>query len=202
MTSGVRGPGPYQRAVRPGFGRDPNPLRRRSDRLQAWSGLAAVLLFLMVLPIALFSSRQTWQHFSAVAEHEQATRHLISATVVGSDPEARIARNHLATLSWTYPDQVEHVGHIAVTQSTLTGDLVPVWVNDEGQMTRAPLTRLNVWLDTLGIGFGLSGGALLVGLAWYRGSRFCLDRWRQRELDAEWRRFNGFTESRSEGFPP
>lgn len=184
-------------AVRPGLGREPNPLRRRSDRLQGYSGLFAVLIVLAVLPVAVVLSLRTYHHFSLVSEQELASRQLISATVAASDPEARIARNHLATLTWTYPVGTEHSGHVAVTGSTQPGDLVPVWVDDRGDMTKAPMTRLNVWLDTLGVGVGLSLAGLVVALLWYRGTRRWLDHVRARELDAQWRRFN---ESRSEGF--
>ncbi len=180
-------------ATRPGFGRDHNPLRRRSDRLQAYCGLAAVVLVIAMLPVALFSSWRTWQHFSEISDRELSSRQLISATVAGSDPEARIARNHLATLTWTYPDRVEHTGHAAVTGSTVAGDLVPVWVDDRGEMTTAPLTRLNVWLDAIGVGVGLMLAAIVVGGVWYRVTRALLDRRRGRELDDEWRRLNGFS---------
>ena len=180
-------------ASRPGLGRDHNPLRRRSDRIQAWTGLAAVVLVIAMIPVALFSSLRTWQHFSAVSDRELGSRQLISATVVGSDPESRIARNHLATLSWNYPGPVQHTGHVAVTGSTHTGDLVPVWVDDDGDMTGAPMTRLHVWLDTLGVGVGLMLAAVVVGGGCYRGIRAVLDRHRARELDQEWRRLNGFS---------
>jgi hypothetical protein len=183
--------------VRPGFGPARNPLRRRSDRVQAFSGLAAVLLILTVLPIAVLGSLRTWHHLSAISEHELASRHLVSATVAGRDPDAVIARNHVAELTWTYPDRVNHTGHIAVTQATEAGDLIPLWVDADGAMTQAPMTRLNVWLDTLGLGLGLSVLAIVIALGGYQASRFWLDRRRTRDLDAEWRRFN---ESRSEGF--
>ena len=172
-------------------------MRRRSDRVQAFSGLAAVLLVLAVLPIAVLGSLRTWNHFSAISDHELATRHLVSATVVGSDPDVVIARNPLAELCWTYPARVNHTGHIAVTQATQAGDLIPLWVNPKGVMTQAPMTRLNVWLDTLGLGLGLTVLATVLALGGYQASRFWLDRRRTRDLDAEWRRFN---ESRSEGF--
>ncbi|MBT0771883.1 hypothetical protein KIH74_23275 [Kineosporia sp. J2-2] len=184
-------------AVRPGFGRQRNPLRRRSDRAQAMSALAAVLLLVAVVPVAVALSVGTWRHYSAVSENEQATRHLVSATVTTSDPETKLARSHLATLSWSYPDQVRHTGQIAVTQTTETGDLVPIWVTDSGQMVSAPMTTLNVWLDTLGLGLGLTFAAGLIGLVWYRLSRLWLDHRRTHALDTEWRRFN---ELRSEGF--
>jgi hypothetical protein len=185
------------RAVRPGFGPARNPLRRRSDRVQAFSALAAVLLVLAVLPIAVLGSLRTWHHFAAISDRELASHHLVSATVVGSDPDVVIARNHLAELSWTYPDRVNHTGHIAVTQATQAGDLIPLWVDQKGAMDQAPMTRLNVWLDTLGLGLGLTVLAAVIALGGYQVSRFWLNRRRTRDLDAEWRRFN---ESRSEGF--
>ncbi|GAB6902884.1 Rv1733c family protein [Kineosporia succinea] len=184
-------------AARPGFGRAHNPLRRRSDRLQAFCALGAVLLVLAVLPVALVGSLRTWQHYSQVSAQERSERHLVPATVVEADPETQLARSHLATLSWVYPDRVEHTGHITVTSATVAGDSVPVWVDDRGAMTPAPTSTLNVWLDTLGFGLGLTGAAVLVGVFWYRGSRFWLDRRRTKALDSEWRELNG---SRSEGF--
>ncbi|GAB3268374.1 hypothetical protein GCM10027456_54040 [Kineosporia babensis] len=180
-------------ATRPGFGRDHNPLRRRSDRIQAYSGLAAVVLVIVVLPVALFAGWRTWQHFSVISDQELATRQLVTATVAAGDPQTRIARNHLATVTWTYPDQVAHSGHLAVPGSTLPGDLVPVWVDEAGEMTTAPMTRLNVWLDAIGIGVGLMLAALAVGGLGYQGTRSVLNRHRARELDEEWRRLNGFS---------
>ncbi|GLY31775.1 hypothetical protein Kisp02_51400 [Kineosporia sp. NBRC 101731] len=184
-------------ATRPGLGREHNPLRRRSDRIQGYCALGAVFLVLAVLPVAVIIGLQTWHHYSAISEQELASSHLVTATVVAADPETRLARSYLAEVSWTYPDRVAHSGHLAITQTTQVGDRVPLWVNDSGAMTAAPTTRLSVWLDTLGLGLGLTFAAVLVGLAGYRASRFALDRRRTHDLEVEWQRFN---ESRSQGY--
>lgn len=187
----------FAMTARPGFGRGRNPLRRRSDRVQAVIALVAVLLVVALVPTAVIAGVATWRHFSTVAEQESGSRHLVAATVSGTVVQSSESRTQLSELSWTYPDEVEHTGKLTLAQPPDTGGTVSIWVDDSGEMSPAPLTATNVWIDTLGLVVTLLLVGLLLAFGWYRGSRRLLDRRRARHLDEEWRRFN---QSRSGGY--
>jgi len=172
-------------------------LRRRSDRIQALAAAVAALMVLALIPAALVVGRLTWQHFSAVSQEQAASRHLVTATVVGATFEATASRTELAELTWTYPDQVEHSGRLAVTQVDAPGATIPIWVDDTGAMSPAPLNGTNVWIDTVALALVVLVLGTLIAFCGYRVVRRLLDRRRARSLAQEWLRFN---QSRSGGF--
>ncbi len=176
-----------------GFGRlvrglwpDRNPLRRRSDRVEA--AVAALLLLGLLggVPAATLTAGSWAYGLGMRAEHaQQAERHQVPATVLenavlGPWPVRVEAR-------WTAPDGTSRTGLISVPGGTASGSTVTVWTDASGQLQAKPLRHsavialaafTSVWV-------ALMMGLLLFG-AW-RWSRRRLERRRMSAWDADWR---------------
>ncbi|NUR39874.1 MAG: hypothetical protein HOV73_07315, partial [Streptomyces sp.] len=65
-----------------------NPLRRRSDVVEAWTTLVVILLLLVVAPLAgALTARWAHGEAQAAAVAQRADRHSVRAEVVGRIPD-------------------------------------------------------------------------------------------------------------------
>ncbi|MET8831964.1 hypothetical protein ABZX40_14375 [Streptomyces sp. NPDC004610] len=135
-----------------------NPLRRRTDRLEAWSALALVLLVPLLGLAALFTAGDTAErHYRALAEREARTRHHLAAVLVRDAPEhpepgsdeARLAR-YPAEVRFTAPDGRTRTATAEVTPGLAAGDGVRVWVAADGTLTEPPMTSDEIRSRTMG----------------------------------------------------
>ncbi|WP_324787861.1 hypothetical protein [Streptomyces sp. H51] len=128
-----------------------NPLRRRTDLVEAWVALVALLLMLAVAPLIGTlvggAAQQTLQR--SVREQHRA-RHLVTATVLrkldrvplDTDPETSSARDLRSRVlaEWTGPDGSAHrEAAIAGLVSPQAGDRFAIWTDRQGRMVARPL---------------------------------------------------------------
>ncbi|TQL24130.1 hypothetical protein [Streptomyces sp. SLBN-134] len=168
----------------------PNPLRRRTDTLQAWFGLGVLVAVLAVAPVAaVLVGDAARGHYEDTARHQNQTRHQTDATLTrdaprhpepGSDEEKKTR----------YPVDVHVVtrdGRVRTTRTEVqpgltAGNTVRIWVTADGEASAPPLTRKEVrsramgWALLAAIGVALTGAAAhaLTGLALRRRN---LDEW-------------------------
>ncbi|MCI3276704.1 Rv1733c family protein [Streptomyces cylindrosporus] len=167
-----------------------NPLRRRSDVVDAWIVLAAWL-------IALCGGLFTGLTSGVTADHEldrqRAERHPLSAVLTENAP-GRTSVSALdgdlvrATVRWTAPDGSTHTGLTKVRADAKAGAPATVWVDRQGRLTSKPLTPGDAtfqaaWTGVL-VGLGVAG-ALLGGA---QLMRLQLARRQSRQWDEEWAR--------------
>lgn len=176
-----------------GFGRlmrglwpDHNPLRRRSDRIEA-AVVALLLLGLVAGAPAVTLTAGSWAYGLGMrAERaQQAERHQVPATPLESAPlgpwpvqvEAR----------WTAPDGTPRTGLISVPGGTAAGSTVTVWTDASGRLAAKPLRHSAViaLAAFASVWAALMTGLLLLG-AW-RWSRRRLERRRMSAWEADWR---------------
>ncbi|HTT53699.1 MAG TPA: hypothetical protein VMH35_20075 [Streptosporangiaceae bacterium] len=188
-AAGPRAPrAPWLRELWP----DHNPLRRRSDRVEAAIVAAALIVFLACAPLV---SVLAWHWADAAAlrvrHGQQSSWHQVSAVlladarpvvdigyggVTGADVRAR----------WTAPDGKIRTGEVAAPASAQAGSTVRIWVNESGTATGPPLRSEQAtgqaMMAAVVAPFAL-GAALIciVSLA-----RQVLDRRRLAEWDADW----------------
>lgn len=97
-----------------------NPLRRRSDVVEAWTVLAVALLLLLVAPLA-GAVVGWWAHDDAraTAAEQRAERHRVRAEVTGRVPDSPPAvqggreRSYRVTVRWTEAAWGHEDGHRA-----------------------------------------------------------------------------------------
>ncbi|MFI7500926.1 hypothetical protein ACIBVL_20980 [Streptomyces sp. NPDC049687] len=171
-----------------------NPLRRRTDLVEAWVALSALLLILLVAPVAgsLVGAVAQDSLQQAVRAQRQA-RHEVTATVVrkvaGSpleaDPETASGRDARSRVlaDWTAPDGTTRHGTVLASLKTpRRGDHFAIWTDEHGRLVARPLDSATATTHAVLAGFG---AALLTAGAVEGGRRMIV--WRMvRRRYARW----------------
>ncbi|MFJ8532046.1 hypothetical protein [Streptomyces sp. NPDC093591] len=156
-----------------------NPLCRPTDLAEAWAALAALLLILVVTPLAGSLVGGLAQDALQESVHEQrASRHLVTATVVrkvegsalDADPEAATGRDLRTRVvaDWTAPDGSPHHGSVMSSlESPQPGDRFTIWTDRQGRTVARPLDSATA--STHAVLAGLGAALLAAGLV--EGSR-------------------------------
>jgi hypothetical protein len=168
-------------------GRDRNPLRRRSDLIEAWLLPAVVTMFLAVGPFVAGAVSQ-WIHAdAAAARHAQLSWHRVSGVLLAAAPGPMMTDDRANSwIVWTparwTADGRPQQGRVPAAAGARAGSMVTVWLDRSGQVQRPPLTAGQAD-DRVVVGVAMALTALavlLAGLAWLG----------QRVLD--WRRLAGW----------
>ncbi|MET9253987.1 hypothetical protein [Streptomyces sp. NPDC003717] len=148
-----------------------NPLRRRSDVVEAWTAVAVAVLLFVGAPLA-GAAAAWWGHDQArdAARQQLAERHRVSATVVGPPPAAlptvQAGGQHAyrATVRWTAPGGARPTTAARVPAGTRPGDTVRVWLDSRGRAVPPPADGAVVWQHTLTLGVCAAASTALVVL--------------------------------------
>ena len=154
-----------------------NPLRRTTDLVEAWVALMALLLILVVTPLAGSLIGGLAQDALQESVREQrAARHLVTATVVrkadgsplDADPETSTGRDMRTRVvaDWTAPDGSTH--HAPVMTSIDTpqpGDRFTIWTDQQGRTVARPLDSATAATHAVlaGVGAALIAAGLVEG---------------------------------------
>ncbi|MFI6369787.1 hypothetical protein [Streptomyces sp. NPDC050546] len=154
-----------------------NPLCRATDLTEAWVALAALLLILLVAPVAgafVGGAAQDTLQQSVRTQHE--ARHPVTATVVrkldrsplDADPETSTGRDlrNRVLADWTAPDGTAHQGPVlAGLKDPQQGDEFRIWTDRHGRMVARPLDSATASTHAVlgGIGAALAAGGLVEG---------------------------------------
>ncbi|MFF9454168.1 Rv1733c family protein [Streptomyces flaveolus] len=171
-----------------------NPLRRRTDRMQAW----IVLGLLLAAPAAALAAMFTvgdaaYRHYRDTAAHQERTRDHVPAVLVrdaprhpepGSD-EARKTR-YPVEVRFTAPDAGTRTGKADVEPGLPAGSTVLVWVDTAGGITDPPLDAGQIRSRTMGWAILAFLGVILTGLAAHGVTGLLLHRRNLAEWDRAW----------------
>ncbi|MFG3201115.1 hypothetical protein [Streptomyces sp. NPDC048192] len=172
-----------------------NPLRRRSDVVEAWTVLITAVLLFVVTPLvgvaAGLRAHDTAQHLAAA---QRAERNQVRARVIG-DPPQRVSGGqtdrgypYRARVSWTEPGKGVRTAWARVPAGTLTGDTVSVWFDARGRSVSPPPNAAAVWQHTVTVGLVAAGGTASVVLLGHAVERRIALRRRLAEWEREWAR--------------
>ncbi|MGW7236715.1 Rv1733c family protein [Streptomyces sp. NPDC054804] len=173
-----------------------NPLRRRSDLVEAWIALSVAVLLCVGAPL-VGAVAGLWAHERArsVATVERAERHMVRAVVVGSTPEQLPTaeggdREHAyqTDVRWTEPGKGTKTVLARVPAGTRAGDTVDVWFDRRGHGVAPPPDEVAVWQHTVTVGLCGTGGAAAVVLLGHGVVRRVALRHRLAEWEQEWAR--------------
>jgi hypothetical protein len=171
------------------------PLKRRSDRIQAIGRFLVALSFLVAPPLAVATVTATTAHLQSVADAEAGERSSTRAVLLedAGPPHRDISGEGSpsvvsvqARAMWTGPDGTEREGIVLVPPRTQLGTAVPVWVDREGNLTRAPLDRAEIPDSAYVVGALPLLGVPLVTWTLYAVLCFTLDARRERRWEQEW----------------
>ena len=123
-----------------------NPLRRRTDRIEAWITAGLLAAFLVGAPLFSVAAGRWVQHGGLLEQRAQQSWHQVPAVLLKTAPvqptlylRASWNTDVLASARWTGPGGRQLTGKVPVAPGTLAGRRLEVWVSRSGQPTVAPL---------------------------------------------------------------
>jgi hypothetical protein len=127
------------------LGRDGNPLRRRSDVLDAWLVPIAIVVFLALCPLVLAVTGSWMRAANASEEAAQANWHRVQAVLLSPVPGPQ-QTNHgsngwitWAPARWTAAG-IQHTADVPAQAGTRAGTHMTVWFDGAGKVQTPPLT--------------------------------------------------------------
>ncbi|MFD8307538.1 hypothetical protein ACFV29_35210 [Streptomyces sp. NPDC059690] len=172
-----------------------NPLRRRSDVLEAWIVLAAWVLASVVAALAGILGAQLSER---AAERDRAGRAPVSAVLVrilpGGAPDAVTGVRYdraLATVRWRDASGTPRTGTMEVTPTARAGSRLQAWTDGHGRLLSRPVGPAEATTRAVLAG---SGAALAAGLLALAGGQLVRLRVQRRATEAwgtEWERIDG-----------
>ncbi|MGH4032076.1 Rv1733c family protein [Actinomycetota bacterium Odt1-20B] len=122
-----------------------NPLRRRSDVVEAWTVLVFGIAAVVGGPAA---GAVTAVSVVQVVDEQRAHRHAVTARLIEDAPRSTaVSRNGTgldrvrARVRWAGPDGATHRGTTLVAPGTRAGARTTVWTDGQGTLVLAPLER-------------------------------------------------------------
>ncbi|WP_049578110.1 hypothetical protein [Streptomyces sp. SBT349] len=163
-----------------------NPLRRGSDRAEAWVCLAAGLVMGVGAPVAgtvvaVGSAEATLR--------EGETLRRTTAEVVEAAPVPGIVGSGgrgLTAVRWRTPDGALRVGAAPVAFGSGQGARVTVWQDERGTLRDAPAGPVEAWAGGALIGGSTATAICLVTMALRGGVRAHLNARRAARWEREW----------------
>ncbi len=154
----------------------PNPLRRRSDVIEAWASLVTAVLVAVGGPaVGIATGRTVGAGMDRTVAAERAERHQVTATVVSasvrpdpvSDTEAAHGQGPVRTalVRWTALDGSARTGRVRLGERRAAGDPLTVWIDAHGALTDRPLDAAAAAANAIaaGLGSGAATAALACG---------------------------------------
>jgi hypothetical protein len=172
-----------------------NPLRRRSDVVEAWTVLVVAVLLFVVAPLTgVAAGLYAHDRAENLALTQRAERHRVHAVVVGSAaerlPTVQGDRDHpyRAQVRLTEPGKGMRTALARVPAGSRAGDVVTVWFDGQGRGVAPPPNEVAVWQHTVTIGVCATAGAAGVVLLGHAVERRIALRHRLDEWEREWAR--------------
>ncbi|MFF8732395.1 hypothetical protein ACF073_38935 [Streptomyces sp. NPDC015171] len=172
-----------------------NPLRRRSDVVEAWTVLMVTVLLFVVAPlVGVAAGLHAHDRARALAAAQRAARHEVRAVVL-SDPPGRPSavegeRRHpyLAQVRWTEPGKGARTAWVRVPAGTTAGERVGVWLDSRGRSVAAPPNAVALWQHAVTVGLAAAAGTAAVVFLGRTIERRIALRHRLAEWEREWAR--------------
>ncbi|KPI08347.1 hypothetical protein OK074_3644 [Actinobacteria bacterium OK074] len=171
-----------------------NPLRRPSDRLEAWVVLVAWAVTVVGGVLAGIAATHSVAHGLAQerAEWRPVTARLTEAAPQPSSTSgsgSASGERVWAPVRWTGADGSVHTGQARVALGSSKGSPVTVWTDRHGLLVTKPATRSEAEVRATMVGILAGVAAAAVPFAGGRLARGRLERRRLDQWDAAWARF-------------
>jgi hypothetical protein len=126
-------------------GRDRNPLRRRSDLIEAWLLPMAIAAFLAASPLVTAAAGLWIRADNAAAKHAELSWHRVPAVLLQAAPGPEMSDNGANSwLVWTparlTADGRQRIASVPAPAGTPADAAVPVWLDRAGNVQQPPMT--------------------------------------------------------------
>ncbi|WP_214411504.1 Rv1733c family protein [Sphaerisporangium fuscum] len=171
---------------------DRNPLRRRSDRIEAVAVLLTLLALVAALWPAVLAGGAVYRRGLSAERVEPGLRQPVTAVLLEDAASTDAISTQGAVIGikakarWYTPDGRQHVDVVSVPAHAKAGSALEMWIDAKGRPTAPPRTHAQTVADASVAGFGVmagAGGLLFLNLALVR---WMLDRRRYAEWDKAW----------------
>jgi len=176
------------------LGFDRNPLRRGTDRIETVIRLAALILFLVGVPVVTYIAGLQADHLALRQAHaQQAADHEVTAVLLNQAPPTGIPDPYTSIqltwvlARWQLPGGPVRTGEVLAAAGARAGSTVQVWVDRSGAITSSPPNERVIAGDVCVAAVTACLVACLLVLGSSALARRALDRRRLRAWDAEWR---------------
>jgi hypothetical protein len=176
------------------LGLDRNPLRRRTDRIEAVIRLVTLFLLLVAAPMAAVTAGLQADHLALRQVHaQQMADHQVTAVLLRPaqatgipDPYTSVQLT-LVLARWQPPAGPPRTGQVQAPAGARAGSTVAVWIDASGAITSPPPGHREIVGDVCitAVVTGLIASLLVLGSGAL--ARRALDRRRLHAWDAEWR---------------
>jgi hypothetical protein len=127
------------------LGFDHNPLRRRSDLIEAWLLPAVIAVFLALSPLLVGAASAWVHHDNAATQQAQRSWHRVTAVLLQAVPGPLMSDNGgNSWITWTparwTADGRTHVGQVPAAAGSSAGSAVSVWLDRAGNVRAPPLS--------------------------------------------------------------
>ncbi|WP_055489365.1 hypothetical protein [Streptomyces sp. TP-A0356] len=172
-----------------------NPLRRRSDVVEAWTALLIAVLLLLGAPLA--GTAAGWAAYDgahATQVTERAQRHQVPAVLVEDAPAAVPSTQsgkqplYRVKVRLSEPGKGTRTTPAQVPAGSRRGDRVTVWLDARGHGVAPPPSDAAVWQHALTSGVWAAGGVVAAVLLGRAVIGRVAERHRMAEWEAEWAR--------------
>jgi hypothetical protein len=176
------------------LGFDRNPLRRRTDRIEAAIRLAAVILLLVGVPIATIAVGRAADHLALHQAHaQQAAERKVTAVLLQRaqatgtpDPYASIQMTYVLA-RWQPRGQPPRSGQVLAPAGAPAGSTMTVWIDASGAPASPPPDHRDIAGDVYIAAIVASMVVILLLVESYALARHILNRRRLKAWDADWR---------------
>ncbi|MGW1714911.1 Rv1733c family protein [Streptomyces sp. NPDC002156] len=146
-----------------------NPLRRRSDVVEAWTVLVVAVVLCVGAPlVGALAARWAHDEARATADAQRAERHQVRAVAVAGpvEPSALAGRQHLYRVQvlWTEPGGGARTATAHVPAGTRRGDVIDLWLDAQGQAVAPPPGAAAVQQHAVAVGICAAGATVGVTL--------------------------------------
>ncbi|GLZ27820.1 membrane protein [Lentzea sp. NBRC 105346] len=172
-----------------------NPLATAGDRLEAAVLVGAIAVALLAVPIAGATGSEIYATQKAQAAAQQNTRHWVEAVLIqdapptiGSTERGGVVESTPVLAVWRLPNGMAREGMVQAHYDAKAGATVPIWIDDQGEVSSPPLTAEGAAINAIILALLLWGGTSGAMALLYLVVRFTHQRIRMRRLSAEWDR--------------
>jgi hypothetical protein len=160
-----------------------NPLVRRSDRIEAWSVMAAALVLTVATPFVCAFGTSLQDSRSRAYAEEALHRHMVTATAI-EPGELIIEPNYISynvQAQWNAAGG-RHAGIVKWSDRAKIGDHEGIWVDDEGQYAQPPRSPGRATTDA----WAIAVSAWLAVFIVVAGSLHAIRSWLDARRFAQW----------------
>ncbi len=166
-------------------------LRRRSDRVETAVLRCAVVLFLLLVPVAIVLGQHGAEDATQAADRTRAIAQPVDATVLAAPATTSPAIGYTGGLgdvdvAWVGPDLTRHTASVPAAPSLSPGDRLRLWIGPGDRPVIPPASATDATVEGIVDAVGALVGAVLVLGSVLIAVRFALDRGRMRDWDADW----------------